>query len=130
MWHDSVCNTVQEPTFTSTIVAKKTTTWGESGFPSEFLVDSELLRVMKGMYYLGRGGEIYVADRDGVHVKSVRGRINTDITQDHREVAPHRRHTLGRNDMMVAMKSAGLLVYAGWRTLRFPWASAAAPSLR
>ena len=82
------------------------------------LVDSELMRVIKGMYYLGRGGEIYVADRDGVHVKSVRGRINTDITQDHREVAPHRRHTLGRNDMMVAMKSAGLLVYAGWRTLR------------
>ena len=37
MWHDSVCNTVQEPTVTSTIVAKKTTTWGESGFPSEFL---------------------------------------------------------------------------------------------
>ena len=37
MWHDSVCNTVQEPTITSTIVAKKTTTWGESGFPSEFL---------------------------------------------------------------------------------------------
>ena len=32
-----VCNTVQEPTVTSTIVAKKTTTWGESGFPSEFL---------------------------------------------------------------------------------------------
>ena len=48
MWHDSVCNTVQEPTVTSTIVAKKTTTWGESGFPSEFLglylaVASELL---------------------------------------------------------------------------------------
>ena len=37
MWHDSVCNTVQEPTVTSTIVAKKTTTWRESGFPSEFL---------------------------------------------------------------------------------------------
>ena len=37
MWHDSICNTVQEPTVTSTIVAKKTTTWGESGFPSEFL---------------------------------------------------------------------------------------------
>ena len=37
MWHDSVCNTVQEPTVTSTIVAEKTTTWGESGFPSEFL---------------------------------------------------------------------------------------------
>ena len=39
MWHDSVCNTVQEPTVTSTIIAKKTTTWGESGFPSEFLED-------------------------------------------------------------------------------------------
>ena len=38
MWHDSVCNTVQEPTVTSTIVAKKTTTWGESGFPARLLV--------------------------------------------------------------------------------------------
>ena len=37
MWHDSVCNTVQKSTVTSTIVAKKTTTWGESGVPSEFL---------------------------------------------------------------------------------------------
>ncbi len=37
MWHDSVCNTVQEPTVTSTIVAKKTAAWRESGFPSEFL---------------------------------------------------------------------------------------------
>ena len=37
MWHDSACNTVQEPTATAIIVAKKTTTWGESGFPSEFL---------------------------------------------------------------------------------------------
>ena len=37
MWHVSVCNTVQEPTVTSTTDVKKTTTWGESGFPSEFL---------------------------------------------------------------------------------------------
>ncbi len=37
MWHDSVCNTVQEPTGTSIIVAKKTAAWRESGFPSEFL---------------------------------------------------------------------------------------------
>ena len=37
MWHDSICNTVQEPTVTSIIVAKKTAAWRESGFPSEFL---------------------------------------------------------------------------------------------
>ena len=37
MWHDSVCNTVQAPTVTSIIDVKKTTTWGESGVPSEFL---------------------------------------------------------------------------------------------
>ena len=37
MWHDSVCNTVQESTVTSIIVAKKTAAWRESGFPSEFL---------------------------------------------------------------------------------------------
>ncbi len=38
MWHDSICNTVHKSTVTSIIVAKKTTTWGELGFPSEFLV--------------------------------------------------------------------------------------------
>ena len=38
MRHDSVCNAFQVPTVISIIVAKKTTTWGESGFPSEFLV--------------------------------------------------------------------------------------------
>ena len=47
MWYDSVCTTVQEPTVTSTIVAKKTTTWGESGFPSEFLAVAERRRVNK-----------------------------------------------------------------------------------
>ena len=35
--HGSVCNTFQEPTVTSTIVAKKTTAWGESGFPARLL---------------------------------------------------------------------------------------------
>ena len=35
--HGRACNTFQVPTVTSTIDVKKTTTWGESGFPSEFL---------------------------------------------------------------------------------------------
>ena len=35
--HTSVCNTFQKPSITSIIDVKKTTTWGESGFPSEFL---------------------------------------------------------------------------------------------
>ncbi len=52
MWHDSICNTVQEPTVTSIIVAMKTTTWGESGFPSEFLGRTGLIGSfrMKGVY--------------------------------------------------------------------------------
>ena len=33
----SVCNTLQDPTVTSTIDVKKTTAWGESGFPARFL---------------------------------------------------------------------------------------------
>ena len=54
IWHDNVCNTVQEPTVTSTIVAKKTTTWGESGFPSEFLA---FLRTQLGAFQIfGRRG--------------------------------------------------------------------------
>ena len=58
MWHDSICNTVQEPTLTSTIVAKKTTTWGESGFPSEFLggeLDHFLVAGGVGLAALGVG---------------------------------------------------------------------------
>ena len=35
--HASVCNTFHKPSITSIIDVKKTTTWGESGFPSEFL---------------------------------------------------------------------------------------------
>ena len=37
MWQRNVYNTFQEPTVTSIIDVKKTTAWGESGFPSEFL---------------------------------------------------------------------------------------------
>ena len=35
--HASVCNTFHKPPITSIIDVEKTTTWGESGFPSEFL---------------------------------------------------------------------------------------------
>ena len=38
MRHCSICITFQEPTVTSIIDVKKTAAWGESGFPSEFLV--------------------------------------------------------------------------------------------
>ena len=37
MRHGNVSNTFQQPTVTSIIDVKKTTAWGESGFPSEFL---------------------------------------------------------------------------------------------
>ena len=40
MRHESVCKPFQQPTFTSIIDIKKTTAWGESGFPSEFLGQS------------------------------------------------------------------------------------------
>ena len=58
MWHDSVCNTVQEPTVTSTIAAKKTTTWGESGFPSEFLAtlpnEADLAKIQRYEAHISR----------------------------------------------------------------------------
>ena len=37
--HASVCNTLHKRSIISIIDVKKTTTWGESGFPSEFLGD-------------------------------------------------------------------------------------------
>lgn len=69
------------------------------------------------MYYLGHGGDTYVANLDGIHVNTVRGRIGTDIKQDHRQKSPHWQHTLGRNETMIEMKEAGLAVYGGWRKL-------------
>ena len=37
--HNSISNTLQQPTITSIIDVMKTTAWEESGFPSEFLGD-------------------------------------------------------------------------------------------
>ena len=63
MWHDSVCNTVQESTVTSTIVAKKPAAWRESGFPSEFL-DQRLEAV--GCNPLGSANENRLLDAQAV----------------------------------------------------------------
>ena len=81
------------------------------------LLSWDLIQVKEGMYYLGRGGDTYLANLDGMHVNAVRARIDREIKEDHRQVRSHRRHTIGRNEMMIAMKEAGLDVYPGWRTL-------------
>ena len=81
------------------------------------MIDSRLIQVRQGMHYLGLGGEIYVADRDGVHVNAVRARNRVEIEQDHRGVRPHRRHTRGRNATVVEMTEERLAVYGSWRTL-------------
>ena len=81
------------------------------------LVESDLLQVRCGMHYLGEGGETYVSWRDGVHVSSVRARNRSWLRQDHRAGRPHWRHTRATNGTVVAMKLAGLAVYAGWRTI-------------
>ena len=83
----------------------------------EALVDQGLLEVQEGMYYLGKEGETYAANLAGIHVNQVRKRVRNEIYLDHKPVAPHRKHTHGRNEMMMAMKAAGLSVYGGWRTL-------------
>ena len=83
----------------------------------EALVFHGLLEVHGGMYYLAKEGETYVAHLAGIHVSQVRKRIRNEVFLDHRPVASHRNHTRGRNDMVVAMKAAGLSVYGGWRTL-------------
>ena len=84
----------------------------------QVMLATDLVQVRQGMYYVGSGGAAYVAHLERVHVNSVRARISTDIEQDHRHVRPHRQHTLGRNKVMVEMKTAGLSVYAGWRMLQ------------
>ncbi len=66
MWHDSICNTVQEPTVTSIIVAKKTTTWGESGFPSEFLGITQASRDLISHWTDEEACQLYFAQIDAV----------------------------------------------------------------
>ena len=83
----------------------------------ETLVSHGLLEVHEGMHYLGKEGETYAAHLVGIQVTQMRRRVRNEIKLDHKQVAPHYLHTRGRNDVMIAMKRAGLSVYAGWRTL-------------
>ena len=91
--------------------------WGRADEMLKAMLALDLIQVKEGMYYLGSGGCTYLANLDGVHVNTVRARVDREIREDHKQVRAHRRHTIGRNDMMIAMREAGLSVYPGWRTL-------------
>ena len=77
------------------------------------LVDREILQVRHGMHYLGPQGMIYVARRDRTSLKELQARVASDIHEDHDRVGPRWRHTDGVNDIVVALRRAGITVHAG-----------------
>ncbi len=82
------------------------------------MVESGWLQERGDMLYLGPVGIRYVARRDRVAPDTVRARVNNDIAEDHRAVAPHHRHTRAVNGVMIRLHEAGFLVFAGWRMVK------------
>ena len=77
------------------------------------VVDHGILRERRGMYYLGPEGMIYVARRDRTSLRELQARIASEIHADHDRVGARWRHTDGVNDIVVALKVAGVTVHAG-----------------
>ena len=77
------------------------------------LVDRKILQIRRGMHYLGTAGMIYVARRDRTSLRELQERVASDIKGDHDRVGPRWRHTDGVNDIVVALKVAGVTVHAG-----------------
>ena len=82
------------------------------------MIELTWLREEGGMLYMGEAGVMYVARRDRVPPETVRGRVNNDIREDHKEVGSHRLHTQAVNRTMIAFHEAGFAVFAGWRYVR------------
>ena len=77
------------------------------------LVNREVLQDRQGMYYLGPAGMIYVAHRDRTSLRELQARVASEIKADHVRVGARLRHTDGVNDIVVALKLAGVTVHAG-----------------
>ena len=77
------------------------------------LGDREILQERRGMHYLGPEGMIYVARRDRTSLRELQARVASEIHADHDRVGARWRHTDGVNDIVVALKAAGVTVHAG-----------------
>ena len=82
------------------------------------------------MLYLGRRGMLFAARRDRVSPSIVQVRVKNAITQDHKAVGSHHRHTMAVNQLMVRLHEAGITASAGWRAvLDMPGATQLNPDL-
>ena len=87
----------------------------------ERLVANQYLTDRRGMYYLHGAGTLYVTRRDRYSLQQLRRRISHDIWSDHDRVGPRLYHTRGLNDVVTALRLAGIEVHAGHRhSLHFP----------
>ena len=94
------------------------------------LVDREILQERQGMYYLGPAGMIYVAHRDRTSLRELQARVAGEIKADHSRVGVRWRHTDGVNDIVVALKLAGVAVHAGrLLVINIPDATQLAPDI-
>ena len=81
------------------------------------VVEEGWLREHEAMLYLGQKGMRFVARRDRVSPSTVQARVKDAITQDHKEVGSHRRHTMAINETMIRLHEAGITAFAGWRAV-------------
>ena len=69
------------------------------------------------MFYLGPEAGRYLLHRDRVPANRSVGRHNSARQQDHRQVRPHRRHTLDLDDVVTGLVLGGFHVRSGRRDL-------------
>ena len=69
------------------------------------------------MFYLGPEAGRYILRRDRVPANRSVGRHHSAKQQDHRQARPHRRHTLGLDDVVTGLKLGGFHVHSGRRDL-------------
>ena len=94
------------------------------------LVNREILQDRQGMYYLGHAGMIYVARRDRTSLRELQARVASEIYADHDRVGARWRHTDGVNDIVVALKLAGVTAHAGrLLVINIPDATQLAPDI-
>lgn len=69
-----------------------------------------------GCYYLGEGGSLYVARRDGISPATVRKRGRAYLDQDSNRHAHQLSHNQGVNAVVKALGKAGIRTFGGWRS--------------
>ena len=84
---------------------------------TETLSDDETVTNQFRMFYLGSKAGGYILRRDRVSANRSVGRQNSAKQQDHRHARPHRRHTLGLDDVVTGLRLAGFHVHSGRRDL-------------